>query len=346
VKRAFVLLAAIGCGGPSASHAASTASPAPAHSADKPEPFIAKAGPGDVVTRCVRTERSSRLGLPLPGGKARPAFSAPLGATRPRYLLSASNRVVVVGEKDFVLFDARGRRIGGAEVGDASFHLDVTAGRLGTIDPRTMHRKYSLEDAALIEEVETGDYVEADVHVGDTRVGLVRGAEGKVHVWNRGDAAARAIAEGKFEPIEAAIDDDRVVHLIVRQGAELSLWSTPLVGGSIGRIKISSRPGDRPRGPPILGAAIRAVVLDDRIVAFARDGKVAYTLRGAVGGAAITADDKLLVANGPRVSATDAQGRTSDLVVETGSTFVTPPILAGPARLYVASTTALHAYDF
>jgi hypothetical protein len=168
-----------------------------------------------------------------------------------------------------------------------------------------------------------------------------------VEIDVRATSTQRTVVEPPVVPLDAAIDEGGNLNVLVRQDTDLALWTTPLAGGSVGRVRLGPLRRDRADVPPILGKAVRVVVLDDRLVAIAPDGKTLWERKGALtGGATITADDHLLVATDAKLLAIAPSGRATELVAAAREVFLTPPILTSSGLLLVASGSALHAYAF
>ena len=90
-----------------------------------------------------------------------------------------------------------------------------------------------------------------------------------------------------------------------------------------------------------MGKVVRVLVLDDRLVAIAPDGKTLWERKGALtGGVTITADDRLLVASDAKVLAIDPAGHATEIVSAPKEIFLTPPIVTGAGLLVVASGSA------
>lgn len=300
----------------------------------KPEPYVPAADPSAVTHRFVRAERSSRLAAALPPGKPHGAFTAALDpGTEPIAIFATGTRVVVHGKRRFAIFDTKGVRVGTGPSTDAPAWL-VPADGAYRVDGPNGATSRGLESAQPMASLTPSSGRELATHDGIT----VSLETGSIAIGDR------TISTGGVEAVDAAIDDEAVAHVLVRQAHELSLWTTPLAGGSIGRTKIPSMPGERTIAPPIAGKQLRAVAFGDRIVGLARDGKVVFARHGRIAGATITEDDKLLVADGKSVVAIDSGGHATELV--TGAAFVTAPVLSAKGLLLVASATALHAYAF
>ncbi len=345
-----ILAVATACGGPSAtgggasSGAAPTGSPGSTTSSsssssggaspEKPDPFRATGGPGDAVCAFVRPERSSHLDVAGPRGThARATFRAPLDpALQPVFVLAAGNRVVVVGKSAWVAFDDHGRPVGNGKNEGASADVRIDRGG-GAVA------------SALDDRVAKLD-VSHKVAVHGEHVAIV--SQGSFRVLDRG-GDPRAVVEGTFEGLGVAIDDAAVAHALVRTDTgELAIWSAPVTyGGSVGRKKLGRFRHDHADVPPILGRTMQVVVLDDRILAVAPDGKRLWERIGALtGGATMTADDRLLAASDATVIAIDVAGKVTKLVDEPRVVFVTPPILDVRGALLVASGQTLHGYSF
>ncbi|MEA2747812.1 MAG: hypothetical protein QOI41_1955 [Myxococcales bacterium] len=384
VGAVVVLLATLtGCGGarpPSASPApdgspaptASSSSPSKPSAGEAPEPFEAIASATDVVAPWVRPERSSRLAVPRPSGRTRErwtfAFDSKLDPKLdPVFVVSAGTRIVVQGrpfgspatrQSAFVLLDTRGHRIAGDLLAGDLVRLEPAAGKFYGIGGSEMPTAFQLSDGSRGPDklgpddprgVQGSLAVRAATH-GATHVFI---QEAGVEIDDRAAGRQRTVAEPPVVPLDGAIDDDGNLHLLVRQGAasgqssDLALWTTPLGVGSIGRIRIGPLRRDRAAVPPIVGKSIRVVVLDDRLLAIAPDGKTLWERKGALtGGATLTADDRLLVASDGKVLAIDPSGRATEVASASKEIFLTPPIVTGTGLLLVASGNALHAYGF
>jgi hypothetical protein len=349
--RAFVVvgLLAVACGGPP------KAAPSPGSAREgnasagrasaAPEPFVAASSPSDVVVRYVRPERSSRLDATLPRGTAHEKWSAPLEASLdPAFLLAAGTRIVVEGHKRrFAMFDTRGTPVASASTEGDVLVLAPANGTFVSVSPQGhVRRGYELADGHAFDPSESSVVPPESAKHGSA---VVYAKTGQIAVADGDDL--RPIIEGDFEALDVSVDDAGVAHAIVRQKTALSLWSTPVAGGSIGRVKLEAPRRDRSSTPPILGKNMRVIVLDDRMIALGPDGKKLWERRGAfTGGATMTADDRLLVADGPHVYAVDASGRVSEVTHVERVVFVTPPILTANGMLVVASGQRLHAFSF
>lgn len=365
-----------GCGGapPTTAHpgADAPAGPTPPSTSPRtspteaPEAFEGVASASDVVAPFVRPERSSRLAVPLPKGRARerwtfafdPKLDPKLDAA---FVVSAGTRVLVQGrpfgapterQSAFVLLDTRGHRIASGLLDGDLVRLDPAGGKLYGIGGAGQPSAWQLADGSHAPDklgpddprgVQGSLAVRAATHRG-THVFM---QEAGVEIDDRVAGRQRTVVEPPVVPLDGAIDDEGNLHVLVRQGQDLALWTTPLALGSIGRIRIGPLRRDRAAVPPIVGKAVRVLVLDDRLLAIAPDGKTLWERRGALtGGATLTADDRLLVATDTKVLAIDPAGHATELVSAPKEIFLTPPIVTGAGLLLVASGSALHAYAF
>jgi hypothetical protein len=336
--------------------------------AEAPEPFDPVESPADVVAAWVRPERSSRLAVVLPKGRARErwtfAFDPKLDPkVDPAFIVSAGSRIVVQGrpfgapdprprQSGFVLLDTRGRRIAGGVIDGPLVRLDPAAGKLYAVGGASPPSAWQLADGTHGPDKLGAD----DPRSEQGALGARAASHGSVHVFvqesgveidDRGAGRQRTVVEPPVVPLDAAIDDDGNLQLLVRQGQDLSLWTTPLGVGGAGRIRIGPLRRDRSTTPPIAGKGMRVLVLDDRLLAIAPDGKTLWERKGALtGGATISADDRLLVASDSKVIAIDPAGHATELASAPKEVFVTAPIVTGNGLLLVASGTALHAYVF
>jgi hypothetical protein len=366
-----------GCGGPSpaapptmpppssTSHVPAATTIAPAR-AEAPEPFEAVASATDVVAPFVRPERSSRLAVALPKGKARERWTMPLDPKLdpkldPAFVMSAGTRIVIQGrpfgastarQSAFVLLDTRGRRIAGGLLDGDLVRLEPAAGKFYGVGGLEAPSAWQLEG---------GTHAPDKLGAEDPRsvqgsLAVRAATRGSVHVFvqdagveidDRVAGRQRTVVEPPVVPLDAAIDEDGNLQLIVRQGQDLALWTTPLGVGSTGRIRVGPLRRDRAAVPPVAGKMVRVLVLDDRLLAIAPDGKTLWERKGALtGGATLTADDRLLVASDSKILAIDPAGHATEIVTAPKEVFLTPPIVTGAGLLLVASGNALHAYAF
>jgi hypothetical protein len=363
-----LLVALASCGGPSAKTASSPsgdgASPAstlakPATPAP-PERYEPGITPADVVAPFVRPERSSRLTMSLPKGKARERWTFPLDPKLdPAFIVTTGTRIVVQGrpkgpaskrQSPFVIVDTEGRRVGDDAFPGELVRLEPASGKLYGIGGTELPGAWLLADASFTNDklgpedprtVQGALAVHAAAHDGAHVFLQASGVE--VDVGGR----QRTVVEPPVQPLDCAIDDEGNLHLVVRQAGDLALWTTPLSGGSFGRIRLGPLRRDRADVPPILGKTVRVVLLDDRMIAVGRDGKTLWERKGALtGGATISEDDRLLVASDAKLLAIDPSGRAIELASVPKEVFLTPPIITGGGLVLVASGVSLHAWAF
>jgi hypothetical protein len=342
------------------------ASSPPSRQDEKPDAFEAVATPLDVVAPWVRPERSSRLAVALPKGKLRERWTFALDPKLdPAFIVTAGTRILVQGRgrpdpahagfvnAGFVLLDTKGHKIASDDLGGNLARLEPDAGKVYALGGSGMPTAWALADGARSPDKLSGA---DDPRSAQGSLAVRAATHGRTHVFvqtsgveidNRANGTQRTVVEPPVVPLEAAIDDDANLHVLVRQDKELALWTTPLSGGSVGRIRLGPLRRDRADVPPILGKTVRVVVLDDRMLAIAQDGKTLWERKGALtGGATMAADDRLLVASDTKLLAVDPNGRATELGAAPKEIFLTPPVLTGTGMLLVASGTTLHAYAF
>lgn len=147
-----------------------------------------------------------------------------------------------------------------------------------------------------------------------------------------------------FFPFALALDEADRAYLLAGDRVPRALWLLTPRGE---RVYSFEFPSDMqvPRRPPVIGYDHRAYVLTrDRVLAVSPEGKLAWERpAGApIGGAAITANDWLLVAAGPALAAFDAQGQRRELRAFPGEQLLTPPVLTSDGDLLVASAKRLY----
>ena len=365
----FVLVLVLeGCGTPKTTDPGSVVgispgtSPAEPPKPRTPEPYEPGASPTDVVSPYVRPEHSSRLGVPLPKGRARPRWTFTLDPKLdPAFVLTTGTRIVVQGrptgaatarQTPFVVLDTRGVRVGNDLLPGEHVRLDPLQGKLYGVGGAELPSAWKLADASYSADKLGADdprsvlgalAVRATAHDG-THVFITKTS---VEIDARAAGQQRTVVEAPVQPLDAAIDEEANLHVIVRQDRDLALWTTPLAGGSVGRIRLGPLRRDRADVPPILGKGVRVVILDDRMTGIGPDGRTLWERRGALtGGATLTSDDRLLVATDAKVLAIDPSGRTTEVLSAPREIFITPPILTASGLLLVASGSRLHAFAF
>jgi hypothetical protein len=359
LRFAFVVgVALVACGGgkppPKAAAVATkeSASPPRKPEAPKAQPYAPGALPSDVGSPFVKGERSSRLGVPLPKGKAREAWTAEIDPkTDPAFLLTAGTRIVVVGRKGrYAIVDTKGFSVASGSLDGERVdraRVDAEAGTLANGGTKLVSLGDGSESDVLPTERSAAPDLPPSAHAA---------THGDATIYANGNAlevkdpdGVRQIIQGAFDILDIAVDDEGVAYAIIKQGkkGELSLWITPIRGGSIGRVKLPAGKRERLAVPPIVGKAVRIFVYDDRVVGMAPEGKTLWEKRGALtGGATLTADDRLLVASDDKVQILEsASGKSIDTAQAKGVVLLTPPILVS-TMLVVASGSKLHAFTF
>ena len=97
--------------------------------------------------------------------------------------------------------------------------------------------------------------------------------------------------------------------------------------------------------PPIVAYDHRVFLLaGDRIIAVGADGRVEWTrtAAGPIGGAVVTPDGLLLVAEGNSISTWDAKGDRKVVFSSPGERFLAPPVITAGGGLLAITSTALY----
>jgi hypothetical protein len=311
----------------SSAHAATSASTS---ATSEPAANIELTSKGKECTHAfIRAERSSQLAIPIPKGKPRVRWVTPIeGEGRATALLLGRKSIVVQGKSFLVTFGSDGKVKTRANTRESPNRGVVS------IDPETGTIGASLG----------GDDEPPGAAVHDGRT--VYAEKGGIKAIE--NETKRELIEGAFEVLGLAIGTNGDVQAVVKQKNDISLWTIPKSGGSIGRVKIPVAPRAFLRQPPVLGNTMRVLVLEDSVLALAPDGKKLWEQRlQTTGGATIGSDDRVLVAAGARIVVIEPGGALTELYkAPAGTTFVTPPVLGTSGFLFCAAEKDLHALSF
>lgn len=165
---------------------------------------------------------------------------------------------------------------------------------------------------------------------------IIISTPGRIHLANL-NMRISAEFDGQFEPVSMSLDETGRIYLVVKTGGRTALW---LLSPRGERLLSFVFPPDMEVSavPPIVGYDHRAFIIgSDRLLVVNTDGKLAWVRGGRVAGAAVTADDQLLVSDGSELAAYDAQGKRRVLYDFKGEVLSTPPVLTAGGDLLVAS---------
>ncbi|RJP32382.1 MAG: hypothetical protein C4547_13975 [Phycisphaerales bacterium] len=178
---------------------------------------------------------------------------------------------------------------------------------------------------------------------GDTVVGAT---ENLLITWDWSLNAASAW-KGEFTPLWLSLDETGRMYLIVQVGRDARFWLVAPDGKREMDVPLPL-PASEWRMPPVVGYG-HSICLAARDCVYALDGDHEHCwccrFGGAIGGAAVTADDQLLVACGDAVLAFDRMGARRELCHVTGEAFRTAPVLTQDGMLLVASARRLYAFS-
>ena len=150
--------------------------------------------------------------------------------------------------------------------------------------------------------------------------------------------------QSEFIPLAMSLDETGRICLIVHTEEEKNaLWVLTSDGERVIDTDVPAMDNNM-YTPPIIGYDHRVyVTLEDRILAISPEGEELWSQYvGAMSGACVTADDRLLVSAGNIVSAFDAQGERQFLFYFPDEILATSPVLTRRGRLIVASQSHLY----
>ncbi len=178
---------------------------------------------------------------------------------------------------------------------------------------------------------------------GDTIVGAT---ENRLLTWDWSLNAASAW-KGEFVPLWLSLDETGRMYLIVEVGRDARFWLITPDGKREMDVPLPLPPSEW-RMPPIVGYGHSIyLVARDRVYALDGDHECCWCCRfgDAIGGAAVTADDQLLVAAGDAVVAFGRTGERRELCHVPGESFRTAPVLREEGLLLVASARRVYAFS-
>jgi hypothetical protein len=157
------------------------------------------------------------------------------------------------------------------------------------------------------------------------------------------DMTVRLALTGTFDPVLMSLDEANRIYLVVRSGQRFALWLVNPDGERLYAIDLpESVP--QPSGPPIVASDHTVyLIAGSQVIAVAPDGKLNWlkAAPGHIGGAIVTADDQLLLAEGDSITAWDRLGQRRVVHAFPGEKLTSPPVLASNGDLLVASQGSL-----
>ena len=166
------------------------------------------------------------------------------------------------------------------------------------------------------------------------------------------DSNLTSVITAEFtRPLQLSVDLAGRIHLFVSQpGGEFAYWLLSPQGE-----RLATLPWSRADGPlvmpPVVGYDHRPYLISQRVIrALDAEGRLVWELEtdDELGGATVTADGKLLVAAGSRVTSyetEDGEVEATILVTIEGVTLTTAPILTSDGKLLVASFGRLYSLE-
>lgn len=172
--------------------------------------------------------------------------------------------------------------------------------------------------------------------------GLVCAAPGRIF-RSVGPAEPGPALTGEFDPMALSLDEAGRMYLVVRVGGQPRLWCIARSGQ---RVYSTDIPEDvaLARVPPLVSHDHRVFLLAaGRLMAFSATGEFAWEFKSAAppGGAAVSADDLLLLTAGEELIAFDREGRGRVLVRLPGERLRTSPIIDADGTILLATETRL-----
>lgn len=148
-----------------------------------------------------------------------------------------------------------------------------------------------------------------------------------------------------FTPLAMSVDETGAAYVVVRVGdAGPALWKLAPSGERLFAAELPAEMAEI-MTPPVISHDHKVyLVCGRRLAAVSKEGTLVWEHKAEdeIGGAVITGDDQLLVAEGSEVRVFDDQGQSRVLCEFGHEKLCTPPILTDRDELLVASTTMLH----
>lgn len=174
------------------------------------------------------------------------------------------------------------------------------------------------------------------VAAGD-RIAVAR--PGRIYLIDEALQRVRVLA-GAMQPVALSADRSGRLYAVVHNGRSLALWVVTENGEQIVNAPLPGWPEDRVAPPVIDHTGAAFVSCGDHLVAINARGRVHWQHSQGPALASVTADDRLIVAQGEQVSVFEPDGMREVIFRLPGQELRTPPVLVG-GRLLVASSTAL-----
>ena len=170
---------------------------------------------------------------------------------------------------------------------------------------------------------------------GDT---LVCAAPGRIYRVDL-DLNIVVALEGDFAPLAMSLDEAGRIYLVVATPERRELWLLTPEGERIYAAALPKTAAD-PICPPIVGHDHTAyLLLGPWIHAVGAGGELRWSRAagGALAGAIVTGDDRLVTVEGNEIAAYNATGERRALAALPGAALCTPPVLTGRGEFLVAS---------
>lgn len=158
------------------------------------------------------------------------------------------------------------------------------------------------------------------------------------------DLQIKTAINGEFKPTTMSLSNAGLIYLVVNDKESLSLWLLTPAGEKVYSTNLPTDVGNI-HHPPIIGYDHRVyLIADKRLLAFNSSGDCIWECKtqSEIGGAAITADNQLLVSIGSELAVFDANCKYKTLYDFKGESLQTPPTLTSNGELLVASRNKLY----
>ncbi len=154
----------------------------------------------------------------------------------------------------------------------------------------------------------------------------------------------RRALDGDFQALLMSLDEAGRIYLVALVGEEKVLWVVTPEGKRL--VSLTLKPEHQTViAPPIVGYDHRIYLLTrSLVVALDAEGKLLWerAAGGAVAGAGVAADHRLLVAAGEELAVFDPDGERRLLYRFRGEPLVTPPVLTAGGEILLASARRLY----
>jgi hypothetical protein len=225
-----------------------------------------------------------------------------------------------------------------------SSHARVPA-NLSVIEIQDLGRKVEIDSTGWLESAERIEYLKrktVQLRVAMHGDELALATDDSLSLTNHALQLKREFT-GSFHPLWLSVDEQMRSYLIVRAENRLALWLVTHEGERVVNIPLPEEV--YPIAPPVVSHDHKTfVIASHRVIAVDAQGAICWENAEAskIAGAAVTSDDRLLIASGPELIAYEPGGDRVRLLEVEDDTFTTAPAAGDTGELFVAGSRFLY----